>query len=178
MMDRGEKAIQKIRTKTEYKQAEAKARQRLKESKRETDIKSNDSPTNNLTDDRTPSSMTSSADVDFHIESNQCTPPVRQIKIYRKLLNLGNLSIAKNTPPLYKLLLGTSAIPLVHNNSTPTHATLNRRSSVNRTPRVLPKRPSFNQPTPTTSRIPNAHILKYSKGEIKMKTHRRLPEIP
>ena len=178
MMDRGEKAIQKIRTKAEYKHAEARARQRLKESKRETDIKSNDSPTNNLTDDRTPSSMTSSADVDFHIESNQCTPQVRQIKIYRKLFDLGNLSIAKNTPLTSKLLLDTSTIALVHNNSTPTHGTQNRRSSVNRTPRVLPKTPSFKQPTPTTSRTPNAHILKYSKGEIKIKRHRRLPEIP
>ena len=41
MMERGEQAIQKIRTKTEYKQAEARGGQKLEESKRETDIKTN-----------------------------------------------------------------------------------------------------------------------------------------
>ena len=82
MMNRGEQAIQKIRTKTEYKQA--RVRKRLKEDKQKTDI--NNLPTEDkmtdLTDDRTPSS---SADIDFQIESNQHTPQNRQIKIDRKL---------------------------------------------------------------------------------------------
>ena len=133
----------------------------------------------NLTNDRTPSSMPSPADIDIHIESTQCTPQDRQIKIHKKLPDLGNLSIARNTPLTSKLLLDTSTIPLVHNDNTPaTHGTQDRRSSVNRTTRVLPPTPSFNQPTPTTSTTPNAHNLKYSNGELKMKTPRRLPEIP
>ena len=119
----------------------------------------------NLTNDRTPSSMPSPADIDIHIESTQCTPQDRQIKIHTKLPDLGNLSIARNTPLTSKLLLDTFTIPLVHNNNTPaTHGTQNRRSSVNRTPRVLP-------PTPTTSTTPNTHNLKYSEGELKMKKH-------
>ena len=89
----------------------------------------------NLTNDRTPSSMPSPADIDIHIESTQCTPQDRQIKIHKKLPDLGNLSIARNTPLTSKLLLDTFTIPLVHNNDTPaTHGTQNRRSSVNRTP--------------------------------------------
>ena len=36
LMDRGEQAIQKIRTKTEYRQAEARVRQRIRETRPET----------------------------------------------------------------------------------------------------------------------------------------------
>ena len=122
MMNRGEQAIQKIRIKTEYKQAEPRVRQRLKEGKQKMDIKSSDLPTEDkitdLTDGRTPSS---SANTDFQIESNQHTPQNKQIKIHKKFPDLGNLIIAKNTPLTSKLLLDASTIPLVHNNNTPIH---------------------------------------------------------
>ena len=58
MMDREEQAIQKMRTKTKYKQIEARVRQRLKEIKEETDIKPklSDPELENATIDRPPSS--------------------------------------------------------------------------------------------------------------------------
>lgn len=72
LMYRGEQIIQKIRTKTEYRQAEALARQRLKEAKLKTDIRleSSELPTEDLPRDRQSLSSASSSKIDFQIESN------------------------------------------------------------------------------------------------------------
>ena len=72
LMYRGEQVIQKIRTKTEYRQAEALARQRLKEAKPKTDIRleSSELPTEDLPRDRQSLSSASSSKIDFQIESN------------------------------------------------------------------------------------------------------------
>ena len=72
LMYRGEQIIQKIRTKTEYRQAEALTRQRLKEAKRKTDIRleSSELPTEDLPRDRQSLSSASSSKIDFQIESN------------------------------------------------------------------------------------------------------------
>ena len=62
MVDRGEQAIQNVRTNTEYRQVEAQVRQRLKENETETDIKPklNDPRLEDLTTDGLPSSLISS----------------------------------------------------------------------------------------------------------------------
>ena len=181
MMDREEQAIQKMRTKTKYKQIEARVRQRLKEIKEETDIKPklSDPQLENATIDRPPSSLTSSPGIDFQIENTQCTPQNNHIKIYRKLPHLGNLSIAKNIPLTSKILLESSRIPFIYNNNTPTnHRIQNRRSSVSRTPRILPSKPSVTEPTPIRLIQLSAHNLSYAGKDLQMQTPRQLPEIP
>ena len=178
-MYRGEQIIQKIRTKTEYRQAEALARQRLKEAKLKTDIRleSSELPTEDLPRDRQSLSSASSSKIDFQIESNHwCTPENNKIKIHRKLPDLINLNTIKNSPLTSNLLLNTSSIPLIHNNTLKTYGIHGRRSLVGWTPRTLPPRPSMSQPTPIRPIGLNTENLNGNKRGLQTRTPRRLPE--
>lgn len=101
-----------------------------------------------------------------------------KVKIHRKLPDLGNLNLTKSSPLTSNLLLNISTIPLIQNNSTTTTHGIHRRSSVGRTPRALPPTPSMTQPTPIRPMRLNTHTLNNNKGELYMKTPRRLAKTP
>ena len=84
IMERGEQATQKIRTKTDYKQIEARVKQRLKEAKEEIDNtpKQKDSQIENSTIDRPP--LILSPGIGFQIQKKQCTLQDNRIKILQE----------------------------------------------------------------------------------------------
>ena len=135
--------------------------------------------TEDLPPDRQSLPSASSSRTDFRIETHHpCTPQNNKIKTRRKLPDLGNLSITKNSPLTSNLLLNTSTIPLVQNNNTPPTHGIHNRSSVGRTPRTLPPTPSMTQPTPIRPIGPNTNNLNSGKGGLQTRTPRRLPETP
>ena len=137
LMHRGEQATQKIWTKTEYKHAETRVRQRTK-LEMDSKLKSADVQEEDLLPDK------SSTTIDFVIESNhKCTPGNDKIKIRKKPPDLGNLSLTKNSSLTLNLLLDAT-IPLVQDDNNP----LNRGIKSTKIPRTLPPTPIIGQTIP------------------------------
>ena len=101
LLDRSEQAIQKIRTKTEYKQAELRLKQRLNESKT-TECKSTSEKVavqelNEISSIQPTPNITS-------CNNNQLQTPKR-VRIKRKLPDLANISVVQNSSLTTRQLL-------------------------------------------------------------------------
>lgn len=126
-MDRGEQAIQKIQTKTEYKEGEARVRERMTES----ESKSKEKTTSAVT-----------------VEQQEST--LLSVRIRQQLPDLINNTGIENPSVTSSVLLNASDIAIVQESNTP--ISQNRTSNmclITGTPRILPRTPlDSRQPVP------------------------------
>ena len=126
LLDRGEQAIRKIRTKTEYRQAEMRVdKGRM------------------ITTEKLPTPKASSLNAD------QLHTPKSSVRSKRKFPDLANIIVEENSPFTTRQLLDTSSIPITPDVTTPIPRITKEKARFAKTPRRLPPTPNTTASTST-----------------------------